>query len=133
VVCLLLFGMVAQASLGPIRRQTDGLLLRGAREELVAVLHRARMEARIHGESTVRLREGADVEYVPRSGGAVLRVPLTDRGVELEIVGVRTSVDLAFGPLGVAQFAPATVVLRRRGSEARLVVSGYGRIRREAR
>jgi prepilin-type N-terminal cleavage/methylation domain-containing protein len=130
VVCLLVLGMVAQASLGPLRRQSDALAVRAVREELVALLYRARAEARTVGEASVHLEEGVDPRFVPASGGAPVLIPLSDRGVELQIAGVRSSVALRFGPLGVAQFSPATLVLRRRESETLLVISSYGRVRR---
>lgn len=129
-LCLLLLGAAAQTLIGPIRHQADLLVARGAREEFVALVRRARMEARARGEVTIELREGADPILVVGDRPTPRRVSLAHRNVRLEIVGSRTAVRLNFGPLGVARFASASLVFRRRTARVPLVVSSYGRVRR---
>jgi type II secretory pathway pseudopilin PulG len=130
LVYLLLVGMAAHVAIGPARRQADALVLRGVREEVVTLFHRARMEARQLGEARVRLATGEDPLLLLSEDVVRGRVPLAERGVVLEVQGARDAAELTFGPLGVATFAAATVVLRRGEEEVALVVSGYGRVRR---
>jgi len=130
LIWLLLVGMAAQISLGPARRQADRMVLVGAREELIGLFHRARMEARSHGESRIRFATDADPVLIVSLDRPPVRVPLASRGVQTEVEGARESVEFVYGPLGVAQFASATLSLRRGREELSLVVSGYGRIRR---
>jgi len=130
LVYLLLVGMAAHVAIGPARRQADALVLRGVREEVVTLFHRARMEARQLGEARIRLATGEDPHVLLPGDVVRARVPLAERGVVLEVRGARDVAELTFGPLGVATFASATIVLRRGGEEVVLVVSGYGRVRR---
>lgn len=131
VVTLLIVGVVGTLAFPVVQRQIDLLATVSAREEVVALVHRARMEARIHGGAQVVIGEGRDV-LLFRSGGEepLGRVPLAERGIDAQVLGPRSLVELNYGPLGVAGFAAASVVLRRRDAEARLVISGYGRVRR---
>ncbi len=143
VLWLLFLGVAAQLLTIPLRNQSDALVLRGVTEELIALIHQARMEARVHGAAWVVVEEHADPVLLVPSGRAepgaspehpelerLLSVSLAERGVELEVVGDRTSAELVYGPLGVAAFASTTLVLFRRNAERRLVISSYGRVRR---
>ncbi len=130
LIVLLLAGMAVQTTIGPARRQAERMVLLGAREELVALFHRARMEARVHGDARIVAVEGGDPGLLRGDGGPPLRVDLASRGIELVVGGGRSSVEFDYGPLGVAHFASATLVLRRGRTELPLVVSGYGRVRR---
>ena len=130
LLCLLLLGVAAQTLIGPIRHQADLIALRGIREEVVALVHRARMEARSRGEARIVMEEGADPVLLLDRGRSPARVSLAPRGVRLEVAGPRSSVSLRFGPLGVGRFASASLVLVKRDATARLVVSSYGRVRR---
>jgi len=130
LVYLLLVGMAAHVAIGPARRQADALVLRSVREEVITLFHRARMEARQLGEARIRLATGEDPLLLLPGDVVRARVSLAERGVVLEVEGVRDAVELTFGPLGVATFASATFVLRRGGEEVAVVVSGYGRVRR---
>ena len=130
ILCLLLLGAATQTLLGPIQHQADLLTLRGVREEVVALVHRARMEARGQGEAAIIIKEGADPVLLLTGGRPPARVPLASRGVRLEVAGTRSSLTLRFGPLGVARFASALLVLTKRSAQSRLVVSSYGRVRR---
>jgi len=130
LIWLLLIGVATQIAVGPARRQADRMVLVGAREELIALFHRARMEARNQGESRILFATGADPILLVLPDRPTIRVPLASRGVETEVSGARESVEFVYGPLGVAQFASATLSLRRGGEELSVVISGYGRIRR---
>ncbi len=130
VLFLLLIGVALQTALGPVRHQADLLTVRGVREELVALIHRARLEARSRGEAAIVLEEGADPLLVLSGGRPPARLPLTSRGVRLEVLGTRSSVRLDFGPLGIARFGSASLRLSKREARFRVVVSSYGRVRR---
>jgi Tfp pilus assembly protein FimT len=126
---LVVVGVAVHATLMPARRQLDGVQVRAAREEVVALFHRARAGARLRGEARVRVADGANPELLVSGHGAE-RVMLDGRGVELEVLGSRSETEFVFGPLGIAHLASATLVLRRGDAEVRLIVSGYGRVRR---
>jgi hypothetical protein len=130
ILVLFLLGVAAQITFLPLRRQVDVLVLRAVREEVVAAFHRARMEARVHGAASLLFVEGEDPLLQLPAGRSPFRVSLRDRGVDLEVSGGREEVEIAYGPLGIASVASATLILRRRDAEAHLVVSGYGRVRR---
>lgn len=127
---LLLIGMGGSIFLGQARALGDALAVRSAREEVVALFHRARMEARLHGEARVLIREGDGVFVLDANGDPVGRAEPSARGVDLRIGGDRVEAEMRFGPLGLAAFASATLELERGRGRARLVVSGYGRVRR---
>jgi Tfp pilus assembly protein FimT len=130
VLCLLLLGLAVQALLTPFRHQADVLTVRAAREEVVALLQRARAEARSAGRSSVVIEEGAD-PYLVRAGGRPHdRVTLVSRGVRIEVLGARSSVTLRYGTMGVARFGSASLKLVKRDAEADLVISSYGRVTR---
>ena len=130
LIGFLLLGVLTQASIGPIRRQRDAMILLGVREEIVALFHRARMEARLTGEARLLVEEDADPVLVLDTARPPTRVGLAHRGIHLEIGGSRSSVVLTFGPAGTAEVASATLILRRGEVATSLVVSAYGRVRR---
>jgi prepilin-type N-terminal cleavage/methylation domain-containing protein len=130
LICLLLLGIGGSVFMDQVRSQADHLAVRAVREEVVALFHRARMEARLRGESRVLIREGEGVLLLSPHGEVVDEVASERRGVEIHISGDRSEVEIRFGPRGLAGFASTTLELERRGKRAQLVVSSYGRIRR---
>jgi hypothetical protein len=127
---LLLLGVALRLAIGPAIHQADSLILRGAREELISLFHRARMEARLHGNAHLLISESTDPVLLPAGGAPPIRLFLRGRGVEVDLLGSRTELDLAFGALGIANFASASIRLRRRKALLPLTISGYGRVRR---
>ncbi len=130
VFCLLLLGLAVQAVVTPFKHQSDLLVVRGAREEVIALLQRARVEARSTGEAAVVIEEELDPYLVLARGEGRASVDLQRRGIRIEVVGARSAVTLRYGPLGVARFGSASLRLVRGDAEARLVVSSYGRVTR---
>jgi hypothetical protein len=130
VIVLLILGVVAHLTFAPLRREVDAIVLRAVRDEVVSLFHRARMEARLHGSAGLLFVEGEDPLLQLSSGRSPYRIAIHDRGISLEVEGARDEVAITYGSLGIAQVASATLVLRRRGAETRLVVSSYGRVRR---
>jgi prepilin-type N-terminal cleavage/methylation domain-containing protein len=130
VLVLLVAGVAVRLGIGPAIHQADSLVLRGVREELVALFHRARVEARLHGQARISLAEGGDPYLTLPGDRRPIRLFLRARGVELDLLGPRTELEVAFGPLGTARFAAASLLLRKRDSLLPLTVSAYGRVRR---
>jgi hypothetical protein len=127
---LLLLGMGGSLFLGQVRAVSDALEVRAAREEVVSLFHRARMEARLHGDARVLIREEEGVFLLASADRVVAHADPSARGVEFLIRGERSEAEIRFGPLGLAGFASATLEFRRGDRGGELVVSGYGRVRR---
>jgi len=129
---LLLVGAAVSSVAPTARRARDRAAVVGAREALVGLLARARQAAIEAGGAEVRIAAGpASAEAT--AGGAVLRrVDLASEfGVTLSLGGGAGEVELAYDALGLGRLASQTVVVRRGGASASLVVSSYGRVRRE--
>lgn len=112
-------------------RLRDGLAVRGAREEVVGLLARARLQA--------LLGEGAEVVALEGPSRIVVRAPRSvatrldlerEYGVELVIPGPTDRATLRFDALGIGRMASRTLSFRRRDAEVFLSVSSYGRVRR---
>ena len=104
----------------------------GAREELVGLITRARGEALRHGgASLIVIRNPAEVRV--EAGGEILhRVDLgATWRTELVLSGGRPSFELRFDALGLGRMAARSITLTRGSAVARLIISAYGRIRRE--
>jgi len=104
----------------------------GAREELVGLITRARGEALRHGGSRlIVIRDPAEIRI--EAGGEILhRVDIRATwGTELVLSGGRPSFELRFDALGLGRMAARSVTLTRGSAVARLIISAYGRIRRE--
>ena len=104
----------------------------GAREELVGLITRARGEAlRYGGASLIVNRNPAEVRV--EAGGETLH--RVDMGatwrIELALSGGRPSFELRFDALGLGRMAARSVTLTRGSAVTRLIISAYGRIRRE--
>lgn len=127
-----LLGLVLGQALPAARSLLDRMAVVGARDGTIGVFHRARMEAVARGGAQVVLStDPARAEI--RSGGAVLgAVDLeADYGVELTLSRNRAQAELSFDALGLGRISSQTLVLSRGDAEARLVVSAYGRVRRQ--
>lgn len=130
VTVLAVTGTLAALAAPRVGGVVDAWTVRQAREEVVALLYRARLEARRHGEATVVVESG---------GGAWLLVPGWDEtprwdpqvpGLAIEVAGSRDRAEITFGAAGVGRVASATLIVSRGRREQRIVVSSYGRIRR---
>jgi prepilin-type N-terminal cleavage/methylation domain-containing protein len=129
LLTLLILGVAAHLTITPFRRQVDAIVLSAGREEVIALFHRARMEARSEGHASLHFAEGGDALLLAPERPP-FRALLRNRGIDLEIAGSRSEMEVVFGPLGMASVASATLILRRRDAETRLIVSAYGRVRR---
>ena len=128
---LLLASVLLGMALPELRSLADRSAASGAREALVGLLAEARMAAVARGGATVELDAGAARAVLRAGGDSIAGVALRERfGVELRLAGGRPSSELRYDALGLGRLASETVAVRRGGSEARIVVSGYGRVRR---
>jgi len=123
------------------RRIVDRLAVEGAREELVGLVSRARLEGLLRGEARLVITEGPAgiVLSVPRRAPtsvgrdprSVARLdPAGAYGVRVAISGRARRATLRFGPLGLGSMTSRTVTLHRGRSRAAVVVSTHGRVRR---
>jgi prepilin-type N-terminal cleavage/methylation domain-containing protein len=129
-VVLSFVGVLAMMGAGAGRGLVDQFECRAAREEVAALIHRARGEARLHGEARVQLSQGEGGVLLLPGDSVALRVLLPDRGCRLRIAGDRTEATLVFGPMGVGRAASTTLYLERGRARLPLVLSSHGRVRR---
>lgn len=128
---LLLLSVLLGTALPRLRGVVDRSAVVAAREALAGALARARMDALTHGGARLRLQRRPSAVSVEVPGREPVLLPLEDRfGVELVLSRGRREVELRFDALGLGRMTSETVRIRRNGSEVRLVVSGYGRVRR---
>ena len=104
----------------------------GAREELVGLITRARGEAlRRGGSSLIVISSPAEIR-VEASGEVLHRVDVgATWRTGLVLSGGRPSVELRFDASGLGRMAARSVTLTRGSAVARLIISAYGRVRRE--
>jgi Tfp pilus assembly protein FimT len=129
---LALLALAATLSYPAGQRLRDRLSVMGAREDLVGQIIRTRGEALRHGGSSLivvaspaEIRIEADGESLHRLDiGATWRT-------ELVLSGGRPSAELRFDASGLGSMAARSVTFTRGSAVARLIISAYGRIRRE--
>jgi hypothetical protein len=114
------------------RRFSDAFAVLAAREALAGVIADVRAAAPVHGGGSVHLRSGPWRAWGEAGGAPLGEVALgADLGVSVELSRGRTALELRYDVLGLGQVASETIVLRRGDSRRVLVVSGYGRVRRQ--
>lgn len=133
LVCALGLVAVGVSLLLPAARRVDERLsVVAAREELVGLIVRARGQALVHGGATVVVEQRPPRAWI--TAGRVIQehVDLWGRhGAELLISGGRPRAELRFDGVGLGKMAARSITFRRGTAVARLIVSAYGRIRRE--
>ncbi len=130
-VGLLLLASLLGTALPGLRGLADGAAVAGAREEVVAALSEARGAAVGRGGSALLLDAGAGRVTVRVGADSLLDVSLARRyGVALALSRGRAVAELDFDALGLGRVASESVRITRGAAEARLVISGYGRVRR---
>ncbi len=129
---LALLAVAASLSFPVGWRVRERLSVIGAREELVGLITQARGEALRHGGSSlIVVRHPAEIRV--EAGGEILRrvdIGATWR-TELVLSGGRPSVELRFDASGLGRMAARSVTFTRGSAVARLIISAYGRVRRE--
>lgn len=132
VAALALLGLGVAELLPLARRQMDRMAVVAAREAVVGLFHRARMEAVARGGATLLLcAEPPRAEL--RVGDEVLDAEDLEGEyrVSLRLSRDRASRSLTFDALGLGRVASQSLAFRRGGEERRLLISSYGRVRRE--
>ena len=129
---LTLLALAASLSFPMAWSARERLSVNGAREELVGLITRARAEAlRRGGLSLVIVRNPAEIRI--EAGGELLHraeIGATWK-TELVLSRGRPMVELLFDASGLGRMAASSVTLTRGSAVARLIISAYGRIRRE--
>ena len=129
---LALLALAASLSFPMGRSVRDRLSVTGAREELVGLITRARAEAlQRGGSSLIVVRNPAEIR-IEANGELLHRVDIgATWRTQLVLSGGRPTVELRFDASGLGRMAASSVTLVRGSEVARLIVSAYGRIRRE--
>jgi type II secretory pathway pseudopilin PulG len=130
LLCILTLLLAAAAP--RIRFQLDRLAVTAARDEVMGLFHQARGEAVARGGSTLRATTEPPTLALVSDGETLASTDLrTQFGVSLDLPRGRPEVALRFDPLGLGRVASQTLRLSRGEAEALLVVSSFGRVRRE--
>ncbi len=104
----------------------------GAREELVGLITQARGEALRHGGSSLIIISSPPEIRVEASGEILHRVDVgASWRTDLVLSGGRPSVELRFYASCLGRMAARSVALTRGSAVARLIISAFGRVRRE--
>ena len=129
---LTLMALAASLSFSVSRGLRERLAVMGAREDLVGLIIRARGEAlRRGGSRVIVIQDPAEIRL--EAGGEVLRrvdIAATWR-TELVLCCGHASVELRFDASGLGSMAARSITLSRGSAVTRLIISAYGRIRRE--
>ena len=129
---LALLAVMASLSFPVGRSVSERLSVIGAREELVGLITLARGEALRHGGASLIVNRNPAEIRVEANGETLHRADLaTTWRVELVLSGGRSSVELRFDASGLGRMSARSVTIARGSAVSRLIVSAYGRVRRE--
>jgi prepilin-type N-terminal cleavage/methylation domain-containing protein len=127
-----LLGLVLSQALPLARAQVDRLAVVGAREKLAGLLHEARASAVTYGGARVRVvRSPPSAELLVGEEVHATVAFGRGRGTRLSLSRDRAEVEIRYDALGLGRVASQTVRFTRGEVGAALVISSYGRIRRE--
>jgi prepilin-type N-terminal cleavage/methylation domain-containing protein len=130
-VVVAVLGIVAMVGVGAARSQVDRLAVNAAREEVAGILREARGAARVHGGARVEVVAGGTVDLRVRGDSLLRRYDPAGHGVRVSPRGSRDEAELVYGPTGLGRASSLTLEFRRGSITRPLVVSAYGRVRRE--
>ncbi len=130
VAVLVVTGTLTGLALPRLMGGVDRWVVGEAREEVVALFYRARVEARRQGEAVVEVETDAGVTLEAPAGEVLARWTPSTAGLRVEVAGSRDVARLSFGPSGTGRLANATIRISRGRTTQEVVVSSYGRIRR---
>ena len=129
---LALLAVAVSLALPPLHDFGERLSVVGAREEVAGLLTRARAEAIQRGGSRVVISRDPPLALLMADTLVRERIDLWARyRAELFISGGRSRVELNFDSSGLGRMTARSFTFRRRGAVSRLVISAYGRMRRE--
>lgn len=129
---LALMGIGASVLAPAARAQRDRAVVLEAREAIAALLVRTRALA-LGGEgASLHVDAVAGRAWITSGGSVTASLDLaTGSGVNVLLGGGRPRTEIPFNGLGIGVFANETLEFSRGSSTARLIVSSYGRVRRE--
>jgi hypothetical protein len=131
VVALSLGGLISALALRGAGTLADAWAVRSARDALAGVVREARGVAVARGGVEIWLEAEPARAGIIAGLDSVRTLPLASEwGVTLALGGGSDALRLRFDPAGVGRMASRTLRLTRGGSEAHLVLSAYGRVRR---
>jgi hypothetical protein len=128
---LTLAALLVPAGVGALRHAADRAAVLAVREEVAALLVRARVEARGRGgASLLILPDPLRLRLVAEPDTLRAADPEMDRGVRLAAPpgGEVGPLRIEYDALGLGRVASATIRLRRGRADAVLVVSSLGRV-----
>ena len=132
---LALLAVAVSLAVPPFHDLGERLSAVGAREEVADLLARARGEALRRGGSTVVISANpAEALLIAGAADTLVheRIDLWARyGTELFISGGASRVELYFDSSGLGRMTSRSFTFRRGSAVTRLVVSAYGRMRRQ--
>lgn len=120
------------ALIPPASRYRDRAAVLVAREGLVAMLLETRTAAVEHGGASLHIDTEAMRAWVTVGDSMTHEMRLDEDGrVRIALGGARTSTEVPYNGLGVGVFANETFDVLAGAQRAGLVVSAYGRVRRD--
>lgn len=131
LIVLSVLGVLLVLTLPPVARWRDAAAVHAARDELAAALAWTRVAAASRSGATLVLDPETGRFWTVAAAGAA--APPTDLGSRYRVrldVGSSGPVLFHYDALGIGRLTSRTVHIRRRGAEAGLTVSAYGRVRR---
>jgi type II secretory pathway pseudopilin PulG len=131
LVVLLLTSLLLLLAVGEAARMQDALAVQLSREEVIGLIAETRLAARVHGGATLVLDEEGAFSLLSGDGRVLRHWNPALSGVTVT-PGTRTPpVELHFGPTGLGRATSLTVSFQRGQAGGALVLSSYGRIRRD--
>jgi type II secretory pathway pseudopilin PulG len=128
---LLLMALASSALLPLVRRTQDRSSVIAAREAVAGLVAEARVASVMYGGASVHFASEPWRAWYEAGGEIRRRVPLgEDLGVTLVLTRSRSASEIRFDALGLGQMASESLRFVRRGADAGLVLSSYGRVRR---
>lgn len=120
------------ALLPPASRYRDRAAVLVAREGLVAMLLEARTAAIEHGGASLHVDAETTRTWVTVGDSTTHEMRLDEDGrVRLALGGGRGRTEIPYNALGIGVFANETLEIRAGSQRAGLIVSAYGRVRRD--
>ena len=133
VAALALLGTLMGVATPPLVALRDVASVLAAREQLVGLISAARVIAVANGGAVVAVDAAPARGRISARGRLVRSLTMAEStpGLVLDLPGGRDTTALVFDAMGIGRFASATFRFRRGSAERSVVVSAYGRVRRQ--
>lgn len=128
---LVLIAVGLAVAIPPVGGLRDRLAVGAVRNEVLAMILRARAEAPLLGGASVEVLVGADeVRFVSGDSVFTRLRPRAQHGVSVTIGGGRDRAEVTYDVLGLGRVASRTLVFARGRVRDTLRISSYGRVAR---